>query len=122
MISDRYKRLVNGLRAGNGMKPVFPSSAVAQEIVDATDADDDGGALELLRRGVKIANGEDDGKDDDEKNEFTQLGVNAVAARRLARLQATLAEDPAADEKRAKVVKDMAAFVLSCHKAAGWMK
>ena len=42
--------------------------------------------------------------------------------RRLARLQAPLVEDPAADEKRRLAAKDVAAFVLDCHRKAGWMK
>lgn len=121
MITDRYRELVNAMRSKNGMAPAFPSSAATPDLVDATDEDNDGGALELLRRGVRIANREREDADD-EKDEFSALGVNAVAVRRLARLQATFAEDPAADEKRVKVAKNMAAFVIDCHRKAGWMK
>ena len=58
MITDRYRELVNAMRSKNGMAPAFPSSAAAPDLVDATDEDNDGGALELLRRGVQIANRE----------------------------------------------------------------
>ncbi len=125
MISDRYKELVNAMRSKNGMAPAFPAAATP-DIVDATDETGDGGlqdALESLRRGVRIANGEkaDDAADDEKKDEFTSL-ANAVAVRRLARLAAQVPQDPAADEKRAKVAKDAAAFVIDCHRKAGWLK
>ena len=116
MISERYKSLVNAMRAKNGMAPAFPAAA-APDIIDATDTDDDGGALELLRRGVKIANGEREDNTDGEKDEFSAL-PNAVAVRRLAQLVAQVPQDLAADERRVQQTKDAAAFVLSCHKAA----
>ena len=124
MITDRYRELVNAMRSKNGMAPAFPAAAEApdSDIVDANDKDDDGGALELLRRGVKIVNREREDDGDDVKDEFSAIGANAAAARRLARLTAQVPQDPTADEARAKAAKDAAAFVLSCHKAAGWMK
>ena len=77
MISDRYKELVNAMRSKNGMAPAFPAAATP-DIVDATDETGDGGlqdALESLRRGVRIANGEkaDDAADDEKKNELLRL-------------------------------------------------
>ena len=99
-------------------RPLFPAAA-APDIIDATDTDDDGGALELLRRGVKIANGEREDNTDGEKDEFSALGANAVAVRRLAQLVAQVPQDLTADERRVQQTKDAAAFVLSCHKAAG---
>ena len=96
-------------------RPLFPRPRA--DIIDATDTDDDGGALELLRRGVKIANGEREDNTDGEKDEFSAL-PNAVAVRRLAQLVARVPQDLAADERRVQQTKDAAAFVLSCHKAA----
>ena len=127
MISDQYRNFVNGMRARNGMAPVFPSSAEASDpdIVDATDETGDGGlqdALSLLRDGARIANGEKAAAAAGVKDEFSQLGANAVAARRLARLVAQAPDTAAADEARAKAAKYMASFILAAHKAAGWMK
>ena len=45
-----------------------------------------------------------------------------VGRPRLARLQATLPENPAVDEKRAKAAADVAGFILAAHKASGWLK
>ena len=125
MISDRYKELRQRHANRTAWGEDFPAAAT-QDIVDATDETGDGGlqdALESLRRGVRIANGEkaDDAADDEKKDEFTSL-ANAVAVRRLARLAAQVPQDPAADEKRAKVAKDAAAFVIDCHRKAGWLK
>ncbi len=125
MISETYKRLIDGLKAANGL----PSPFRAQEIVDAdggnaglelADADE---ALELMRRTIRDINSEDDdvGAGDDKKvDAMTQLGINALPARTLmlAHWQAKLAEAPGAEERRARAAADTAAFVLQCHRRA----
>jgi hypothetical protein len=113
MISESYRRFVNGLRTRNGLPALYPASGAAKpkpdDIVDASEGDDGGDndglelkdadeALELMRKTIRDINGDmdqpgddndDDGRDRDDKGRFakvdemTQLGALALPARRL---------------------------------------
>ena len=67
-IPPAYRNLIDRLKAANGLPSPFRSTG--GQPVDATDTDDDGGALELLRRGVKIVNREREDDTDSEKVNF----------------------------------------------------
>jgi hypothetical protein len=127
--------------------PAPVAAEPAPDIVDAdegndglelADADE---ALERMQEAVEAVNGEigqpgdgDEAADDnngagrkrDDKGRFakvdvmTQLGDLALPARKIyvAHLQAKLAEDPVAEEKRAKAVSAAARFILQCHREA----
>jgi len=128
MITESYKRLVNGLRTRNGLPALYPASGAAKpkpDVVDASEGDDGGDndglelldrdeALELMRKTIKDINGElDQPGGDDEADEMTALGALAKPARRLmiGHLQAKLAEPPVDEEKRAKEIAEAVALM-----------
>jgi hypothetical protein len=112
VITESVKRLINSLKARDGLPPLYPAPSAAMpapNVVDAADGDDGGDndgleladaeeALELMRKTITDINGEaedaagddnDDGRDRDDKGRFakvdemTQLGALALPARRL---------------------------------------
>jgi hypothetical protein len=82
---------------------------------DTTDQNNDGDALRLMKRGVKVANGEDEG-DDDTRDPFADLGSIGVAARRIfANHRAASVEQPmAVDANSAAIAK----FIIGAHRLA----
>jgi hypothetical protein len=135
MISERYRKFINAMRSRNGLPSPFPAHGQqpptapidADEGNDGLETLDPDEQLELMRKTIADINGENEDDagggrpDDNEVDEFSALGALALPTRKLmvAHYRAKLAEPPA-DERRAKAVKDMAAFILRCHKKAGW--
>jgi hypothetical protein len=123
MISDVYKRLINGLRRGRGMKPVFDAPAAATPEPDIVDADegndglelgDPDETLELMKRTIRDINddvADADAGDEGEPDGLAKaLGANAVVVRKLLAHHANLAEQPV-DPAHAKAVDAAAALI-----------
>lgn len=80
---------------------------------DTTDQNNDGDALRLMKRGVKVANGEDEG-DDDTRDPFVDLGSIGVAARRIFANYRAASVAMAVDANSAAIAK----FIIGAHRLA----
>jgi hypothetical protein len=99
MITDRYRDLVNAIKARNGLPPLFPGPAAAKPAPDIVDADEgqDGlelkdadEALERLQEAIEAVNGEmgQPGDDDEAADDNNGAGRKRDDARHFAKVDA----------------------------------
>ena len=98
MITDKYRNLVNSLKARNGLPPLYPASVAAEpepkyRDVGHNDADSDDDmtteeALELLQEAVEAVNGDMDqpGDDDEAADDNNGAGRKRDDAGRFAKV------------------------------------